>query len=633
MGSALGCWLGAAVGCANLDGVDTRIDRVLSRTAARVNAATPPVRPPAELDRRSGARWEKAPATTNPPAEGLSFEEDPLPQERVIDRLENYYEDPERALEVGLNDVLRIAQDSAREYRRAEEDYILAVIRLLRERHLWGPRFFNDTTFRTGATSVDGRYESALSVINELRATQRLPYGGEVEARLVTELAQEIVLASSDPYTQSSGLILSATIPLLRDAGLIAQEALIQAERSTVYAARDFERFRRGLLVDIARSYFALIAQRQSIRNQERRLESVELLLEQRREELEEGRVAGFEVRNVQQNVLRSRNALLNAQESYLLALDRFAIRLGLPVESTNLSLEPVSIEYPAPLVTTAGAAELALSLRLDYQNDRDRLLDVERSVANARNQLLPDLDLAGSVGLGTDDGANAEESSLPAYDLDDTDYDLSITFGLPLDRELERLALRSSLIELSRSRRALEETRDGIILSARAAVREIDRLRTAVYLQELAVEANCLRRQELRIKEDEVTAQELLDAEDELLESLNALTNARRDLRNAILDYLLTTGQLRVGPDGTLSPPSGFVIREVEPLDGEDACAAYEPEAAEAFEEPPPAGAEEGVLPGVREGVDEALDGVVEDVEDVEGGGGAERGDGGSGG
>ena len=58
---------------------------------------------------------------------------------------------------------------------------------------------------------------------------------------------------------QDAAIILEADIPLLRGAGLAAREDLIQSERDLIYAARDFEEFRRQFLFDIAREFLDLV--------------------------------------------------------------------------------------------------------------------------------------------------------------------------------------------------------------------------------------------------------------------------------------------------------------------------------------------------------------------------------------
>jgi outer membrane protein TolC len=395
-----------------------------------------------------------------------------------------------------------------------------------------------------------------------------LPFGGEVEARWITAATHQLVDIVGERTQRSSDLILSANIPLLRDAGLIAQEEIIQAERELVYAARSFERFRREFLVDIARDYFDLVAGQDNIDNQEQRLRSVIALKEQREALVEAGRRAAFEVRNVEQNVSRSQATLSNSQDQFQLAKDRFKVRLGLPID-VDLNILPVTIILPEPSVGVSEAASIALRYRLDYQNTVDRIGDFKRGVENAKNQLLPDLDINATAAFGNEDDGNIKGDLAPAYDLNDTDYALGITFGLPLDREIERLGLRQATIQLGRAERNLSQTRDLLIVDARAAVREIERARFALELQELAIKTNELRLYQLELDADQIDAQVKLDAENELLQSRNDRDAALRDLRVAILNYLLVTGQMRVNPDGTFQPLQGMIVREAAPVDG----------------------------------------------------------------
>lgn len=555
-----------ATGCADINRIDTEVDRlVASRSEALGGDAPPPViHKPSPDSAIESDRYRKVPASLNPRAQDIEFlKSDPSP-EAVLDRLDSYTRMPEDAQQMTLELALEHAQRTSREFITAEEEYILAAIRLLIEKHRWGPRLFDDITSTLDAPGDNGDFNTALSVMNELRLTQRLPYGGEVEARLITRATQQLANAVGDDFTQSSSLLLSANIPLLRNAGLIAQEDLIQSERELIYAARSFENFRRALFVDIARDYFSLLAQESLIRNSEERLRSIVRLLERTRALVEAGREPSFQAKNIEQNVLNSRNSLISQRETYLLSLDRFKIRLGLPVQN-SYTLDPVSLELDDPAVTVEQAAELALRYRLDYQTRIDQIDDARRGVANSRNQLLPDLNTVLSAAFNTED---TNQVGGLGFDLNDADWRAAVTFGLPLDREIERLQLRTSMIQLERSRRDLDEFRDTLILDARRAVREIDRARFSLQLQEQAVKINELRLEENRIKEDEVDIQTRLDAENELLQTRNSRDQALRDLRTNILEYLRITGQLRVRRDGRIVPLGGMEVRMIGPSD-----------------------------------------------------------------
>ena len=81
------------------------------------------------------------------------------------------------------------------------------------------------------------------------------PYGDELHGQVL------------NGNTQTADLIFNADIPLLRGAGMVAREDLIQAERNMVYAARDFERFRRTFLFDITTEFLNLVVLQLAIGN------------------------------------------------------------------------------------------------------------------------------------------------------------------------------------------------------------------------------------------------------------------------------------------------------------------------------------------------------------------------------
>ncbi|MEO0717039.1 MAG: TolC family protein [Planctomycetota bacterium] len=245
-----------------------------------------------------------------------------------------------------------------------------------------------------------------------------------------------------------------------------------------------------------------------------------------------------------------------------MLQLYRFKLRLGLSV-SDPIAIAPLEFAVPEPEITTEAAVAAALDFRLDLQNERDRLVDARRAINNARNALLPDLDIAGEVGVPTDDD---DREGGVLFDFDDTTYRASVSLGLPLDREIERLQLRDRIIRFERARRDFEQFRDQVTLDSRAAVRSVDLARFSLNLAEQQVEINRRRLQEQQLKEDEVSQQEIVDSENALLDAQNSRDAALTGLRNAVLNYLETTGQLRVAPDGTFQPLPGMTDAAGQP-------------------------------------------------------------------
>ncbi len=572
--------------------MNTRIDRVLVRGSAAVGQNTVAPRtgatqPGAEgRVERTGADVATDVETVNPAAAELSFT--PASEARdVAARLERYARrfgapvgeadgmsggpgvdgaepgagrDPAAdlgppTLELTLPEALRTFQRSSREFRSAEEEYILTAIRLLIERHLWGPRFFNDTTVQIAGDGDDGRFDHALSVINTLRATKRLPYGGSVEAAWVFDATEQLREQATGRYRQSSEIALSGNLPLLRGAGLVAREDLIQSERNTIYAARSFERFRRRLLVDIANDYFQLLQTKARIVNQERQLASLQQLQRATAALVEAGRREAFEESITANRVLSGIASLSSLREQYILQLERFKIRLGLPLDQP-IDISDAIIEIPEPEIDLDLATQLALEYRLDLQNARDRIGDARRGVANARNDLLPDLDVNARVGVPTD--PDAREGGLN-FSGEDLNYSAGVTLSLPLDREIERLQLKSSMIRLEQQVRDYEQQRDNVIVDVRSALRNVDLARFQLTLAEQQVEINRRRLRGQRLRADLLDPQTLVDTENDLLDAENQRDQALTQLRNAVLNYLLASDQLRVERDGSFLPLPGM--------------------------------------------------------------------------
>jgi hypothetical protein len=564
--------LAAVAGCGHgMEQIDARTQRALLERSERLDggSVTPSRTYPSVAETQRGGQAAKEPASVNPPAADLRFQ--PADETRdIAKRLEMYDEqalataDAEgRVLKLTLKAALQIGQKSAREYLNAEEEYILAAIRVLIERHLWGPRLFNDTTVAAAGTGDQGDFNSALTVVNDLKVSQRLPYGGTVEAAWVARATEQLRNRVTGQYEQSSELTLDATIPLLRGAGLVAQESLIQSERNLVYAARNFEDFRRTFLVAIARDYFDLLESAAQIKNQE---QQVALLRDIQRGEsarYEAGRIAEYQVNIAANDVLEATASLAGQREQYILRLEQFKTRLGVdPLTPVDLTHE--TLELPDPDISLEEAVERALTYRLDLQNRRDQVDDARRGVANARNAILPDLNLAGHVGVPTDPRTREGGVLVQPEDLN---YSTSVTFGLPLDRDIERLQLRTAIIGYQQRERDLSLFRDQVAIGVRQSVRNIDLARFQLQLAERQVEINQRRVYELSIRQDQVDTRTKVDAANSLQSAQSSRDQAITRLRNAILDYLRDSGQLRVKRDGTFEPIPGMEGAPTRPM------------------------------------------------------------------
>ncbi|MCA9285124.1 MAG: TolC family protein [Phycisphaerales bacterium] len=545
-------------GCdSGLKAIDKKTMALLEETTRQINAdgaptywsnaltegrALPPVHPdPGQV------------STVNPGASELSFTARPEAED-VAARIQGLGASDD-VMEFDLAGAVRYAMENGPEYKNAADNYVLDAMSLLIEEHRWGPRFFDDVSAVASAVGDKGLYRSSLSLVNQFTVEQRLPYGGTVSASLLAAATQNLHNLVAAENVQDATAIISADIPLLRGAGLAAREDLIQAQRNVVYAARDFETFRRQFFFDITTDYLDLVVRKQNIENARRQVEGFERTERRELALVEAGRQPSFQAALAAQDTLFARDRLATQLEQYRLALDRFKVRIGMPVENSIDVLEEMP-SVAVPEVEAGRSVMTGLTLRLDVQTARDRVEDRKRQIDVAKNRTLPDLNVFGDISVPTN--PNIQRSGLqlrPDYG----NYSGGVRLSLPLDRVIEETQLRQTQVQYEQTLRDYVQFRDQVAVEIRTAARGIDRAIFSIQIQQENVRVAELRQASIDAAPDRADARARSDAVQGLLEARDSLDRARRDLQVAVLGYLLSTGQLRVTPSGEMEMIPGM--------------------------------------------------------------------------
>jgi outer membrane protein TolC len=530
--------------------IDNRVDALMIETSATMGADSPTVRIGTALSDGNNLT-ETTPITTNPDASELGFTPATEVDEQEIEKsLDRAAQDLAATSEVlVLNEALIWANENAREMQFAQYDYLSSTLSLLRELHLWGPRFYNTISSNLSADSTDGFYETSLDVVNDFSVTKKLPDGGSVSASALTTIAKEIHKTTTDDDS-STAISLSFDIPLLRGAGDVARESLIQAKRNLVYAARTYERFRRVFYSEIVGDYLSLVVQKQSLENAQRGVDSLRQLAKRQAALYASGRTRLYDSADAENQALASVARLSQSWEQYRLALDRFKIRIGWPI-SKPIQVVPSHLGVVPPDVSVVVAVSDALRYRLDLQNERDQVVDTLRGVENALNNILPDINLSASGSTNSDDDKPFKFAG------EEIDYLAGLSIGLPLDRETEKIAVRQQQISLERSKREFREFQDNIAVSVRSALRNIEVYQFTLDLQERNVGIAELGLDSINADPDRVSVLDQTRAISDLQSAQDARDSAKRDLELSIINYLLQSGMLRVDNNGSLVLPS----------------------------------------------------------------------------
>lgn len=453
----------------------------------------------------------------------------------------------------GLVDALAYAQRHGTNVQDAKETLYLAALDLTLERHLWTPQFSAGIQAEYLDQWQDVDLDRAMTAVADAAVTQRLPLGGTVTARMVSTLVRD--LRNHATTGESGNLIIEANIPLFRGAGHVAYESRYQAERDLIYAVRNYERFRRAYLVQVASNYFDLQLLRSAIAN-------TFISYKNRRLDWEKAEFTNrvgqskniFEAPRALSSFRQAEAALVRAKEAYEAGLDRFKIFIGMPVPELldvldqNADADAAALDELLPEVEVATAVDVALKLRLDLLNQADRIDDVRRGVVVAKNQILPDVNATGSVTLDSDtEHFNSTNFS------EDRDTWRGVISARMDDRNRERNAYRASLIALRKAQRDYGTASDTVRADVRRAARRVLQQAKLRDIQAANVEENELRLEAARAQFDlgKITNRDVVEAETDLLSARNDLAAAISAYREAILEFRRDTETLRVTDDG----------------------------------------------------------------------------------
>ncbi|NLE56921.1 MAG: TolC family protein [Planctomycetes bacterium] len=539
--------------------IDAEVPEAFLRPASQPAASGGPSSRPADLNSQGVEVQGSMPAST---ADAATTQ--PVTLIRAESARQPVSTRPARPI-MTLSGALKYAFQHSRQFQNAKEDLYLAALDLTLERHLWTPQFFGDVGVDLVNRGGEVNWDHALEAVAQAGVRQKLPYGGEITARVLANLVNDLSKRVNEG--ESGSMIVEANVPLLRGAGRVAYESRYRAERNLIYAVRTYEQYRRSLAVSIAGRYFNLQRLRQEIVNARESVEQFANDMARAEALWRVGRVEQLDVLRADQDRLRAINTEVDAVAAYETSLDRFKIEIGMPTETeidvdypaditdsptkTSGVMEPSSLEdaLQMPDVPEEEAIRVALKYRLDFLNDMDRVDDAHRGVAIAENNLLPDLRMYGTVQMDT----VPERVGALKYNTDEASYRTGMKLDLPLDRVAERNALRKSQIALQQAQRGLDDAKDVISLQVRESMREVQQQADSLRIQILSRDQALARRRAARLWFDlgKMNNRDVVEAQRELLESQNRLAEAQSQWRLAVLAFRLDTGTLRVDDEG----------------------------------------------------------------------------------
>ena len=451
-----------------------------------------------------------------------------------------------------LPQVLEIAAENSRDYQTQREQLFLSALDLTLER--WNFKLQKSASVDAGIAgrpdAITGDPLAEASSSGTIGFSKLLGTGADVALSLGAGVARQLTF--EDGWHPVTNLGLSITQPLLRGFGQrIVLEPLTQAERNLFYAARAYERYRHTYAVDAATRYWRLLESMNAVENQEKNYANLEKLTARNEELARAGRLSVLEVGQARQDLLSSRNDLIDTQSRLATQLDQFKLFLGLPIEFElqldKSALAELAREQIEDELDEEQALHCALANRLDYLTVLDQYDDRRRQVIVAEDSLRSGLTLAINANLTGSDPKPID------YDFRDTTWSTTLSWKLPIDMLPERNAYRESLINLQSSARNCEQNHDSIEANLRDELRTMRTQREGYDIQLKAVELAERRSESAHMNQDAGRAdtRTSLEAERSLLTARNSATSALIDYNLARLAVWRDLEILRVDQDG----------------------------------------------------------------------------------
>jgi outer membrane protein TolC len=263
--------------------------------------------------------------------------------------------EPNGTLKLDQTKATEVALANSREYQFQLEQVYLTALALTLNRFEFDTQWFTRhglTYTGVGLNSGLPTESNTLALSGSTGFSRNLAAGGQLLANFANSFVWEFTGRS---HFVTGNLGFQFIQPLLRGFGRdVRLESLTQAERNTLYAVRDFARFRKQFWAGVAvqdNGYLGLLLQVQLVRNARENLAQQQRNYDDIQSQFQGNKKSVVEVDQALQGLLGARQQILDAEIGLQNSLDGFKLTLGLPprlpVELDDAPLERFVVISP----------------------------------------------------------------------------------------------------------------------------------------------------------------------------------------------------------------------------------------------------------------------------------------------
>jgi len=293
-----------------------------------------------------------------------------------------------------------------------------------------------------------------------------------------------------------SGLVLSLTQPLLRNAGVeVTTSPIVLARLDEKISAADFKNTVMTTVLAVETTYWNLVVAQTQVQALTEALTAAQENQRIARRRFEEGKdarvvvsLAESAVTSRQADLVTARLALAQTSDVLKRLMNDPELPLTQPVVLEAGEL-PLTKPVPVGLALLQQSIVTAMVNRPEMQEAQARLDQAGVRERVARNGMLPQLDLVASYGL-SGLGKDLDRSLDQEFTAQFYDWSVGLNFSLPLGNRARTAAHQRSQLVEDQTLRQREDVRQQIVLDVSAAVRNLAAAAEAIQARRAAREA-----------------------------------------------------------------------------------------------------------------------------------------------
>jgi len=234
----------------------------------------------------------------------------------------------------------------------------------------------------------------------------------------------------------------------------------------------------RSHILTVIQQYNSVIEAERLLQVREEALGRSQASLKRTRALVAEGEQARIDIATQELQVASGEEQVTQVKNNYRSALIRLRLFLGVPPEQditlarnpeVEINFEPDNPAFTPRPLDMDEAKRLALERRLDYLQQKRALEISEIGVVTAKNVLLPDLSLFGTLGL-----ADSGSDFRGAFHVNEGDWVTGLQFEMPFGLVREREQHTQAVISLRRAKNDLEQSRRQLLNRVDETVRNV---------------------------------------------------------------------------------------------------------------------------------------------------------------